>query len=70
MGKAPDGPRIGIPRVPGTRCAVQPPWHSSRPDFKKRSFGNAAATAVAIAAGADLAPWQRNCKGMATGELG
>jgi hypothetical protein len=34
-----------------------PFWNDSgvRPDFKKRSFGNAAATAIAIAAGADMA---------------
>ena len=30
-----------------------------RPDFKKRTFGNAAATAIAIAAGADMASLTR-----------
>ena len=29
-------------------------FHILRPDFKKRTFGNAAATAIAIAAGADM----------------
>ena len=40
---------IGIQHV--STC----PWVTSQePDFKKRSFGNAAATAIAIAGGADL----------------